>query len=72
MRLLGSTTQHLGVPWHFWRVESGQGLLVPKLRAGPGGQGGQDAAEEAGRNGAAARTRSYAHCSLEGMGANNN
>ena len=47
MRLLESTTRDLGAPWHFGRVESGQGLLVPKLRAGPGGQGGQDAAQEA-------------------------
>ena len=68
---MGSISRPRCAPWRPWRLESGQGGPVAKLWAGPGGQGGWDAAQEAGRNGAATRTRSYAHCGLEDMSANN-
>ena len=60
-----------GAPWWPWRLESGQGRLVQKLEAGPGGKGSHDTAQEAGESGAATRTRSYAHCGLEDKSANN-
>ena len=44
---------------------------TPDRAAGFGSQGGQDAAQEAGRNGRATRARSYADCALEDMSANN-
>ena len=58
-------------PWRLWRLESGQSGLIQQFGAGLGGQGSQDAAQEAGGSGAATRTRSYAHCGLEDMSANN-
>ena len=58
-------------PWRLWRLESGQVGLIQQFGAGLGGQGSQDAAQEAGGSGAATRTRSYAHCGLEDMSANN-
>ena len=42
----------------------------PDRAAGSGSQGGQDAAQEAGRNGRATRARSYADFGLEDMSAN--
>ena len=54
-----------------WRLKSGQSVLVLTFGAGLGGQGSQDAAQEAGGSGAATRTRSYAHCGLEDMSADN-
>ena len=54
------------------RLESGQVRLVADFGAGSGGRGGQSVAQDAGRLGAATRTRSYAQCGLEVMSANNN
>ena len=54
------------------RLESGQVRLVAEFGAAPGRRGGQIVAQDAGRHGAATRTRSYAHCGLEDMRANNN
>ena len=68
---MGSISRPRCAPWRPWRLESGQGGLVQKFGAGLGGQGSQDAAQEAGGSGAATRTRSYAHCGLEDMSANN-
>ena len=53
--------------WRPWRRESRRGGGVPEFLAGFGGPGGQSAAQEAGRNGATARAKRYAHCALEDM-----
>ena len=68
---MGTISRPRCAPWRAWRLESGQGGLVPKFGAALGGQGSQDAAQEAGGSGAPTRTRSYAHCGLEDMSANN-
>ena len=68
---MGSISRPRCAPWRLWRLESGQVGLIQQFGAGLGGQGSQDAAQEAGGSGAATRTRSYAHCGLEDMGANN-
>ena len=52
-------------------AQSGQSGIVQIFGVGLGGQGNQDAAQEAGGSGAATRTGSYAHCGLEDMSANN-
>ena len=61
-----------GAPRRPRRLESGQVRLVANFGAGFDGRGGQSVAQDAGRHGAATRTRSYAHCGLEVMSANNN
>ena len=58
-------------PWRLCRLESGQVGRSQQFEAGLGSQGSQDAAQEAGGSGATTRTRSYAHCGLENMSANN-
>ena len=50
-----------------WRRDSRWGAGAPEFLAGVGGPGGQSAAQEAGRNGATARAKRYAHCGLEDM-----
>ena len=47
--------------------EPGGRANVPDVWAGLGGLRGQSAAQEASRNGAAAREKRYADCGLEGM-----
>ena len=61
-----------GAPRRPRRLESGQVRPVADFGAGSGGRGGQSVAQDAGRHGAATRMRSYAHCGLEVMNANNN
>ena len=53
-------------------VEFGQVKLVAAFLAGSGCRGGQNVAQDAGRHGAATRTRSYAHRAPEDKGAENN
>ena len=67
----GSFEHARGAPRWPRRLESGQVRLVADLGAGSGGRGGQSVARDAGRHGAATRTRSYAHCGLKIMKANN-
>ena len=50
-----------------WRREPEGGEAVPECLAGFGGPGAQSAGQEAGRNGAMARAKRYAHCALEDM-----
>ena len=69
--IMGSISRPRCAPWRPWRLESGQVGLIQQFGAGLGGQGSQDAAQEAGWSRAATRTRSYAHCGLEDMSANN-
>ena len=45
--------------------------LVADFGAGSGRRGGERLAQDTGRRGAATRTRSYAHCDLEVVNANN-
>ena len=68
---MGSISRPRCAPWRPGRLESGQGGLAQIFGVGLGGQGSQDAAQEARRSGTATRTRSYAHCGLEDMSANN-
>ena len=60
-----------GAPRRPRRLESGQVRLVADFGVGSGLRSGQSVAQDAGRLGAATRTRSYAHCGLEVMSANN-
>ena len=69
--IMGSTSRPRCAPWRLWRLESGQGGLIQQFGAGLRGKGSPDAAPEAGGSGTATRTRSYAHCGLEDMSANN-
>ena len=70
--LAASLDEHgWGAPRRPRRLESGQVRLVADFGAGSGGRGGQSVAQDAGRHGGATRTRSYAHCGLEDMSANN-
>ena len=59
-----------GAPRRPRRLESGQVRLVADFGAAPGRRGGQIVAQDAKRHGAATRTRSYAHCGVEGMAEN--
>ena len=61
-----------GAPRRRRRLESGQARLVADVGAGSDRRGGETVAQDAGRLGAATRTRSYAHCGLEVMSANDN
>ena len=71
--LAAKLVEHVwGAPRRPRRLESGQVRLVAALGAGSGGRGGKSGAQDAGRHGAATRKRSYAHCGLEVMSANNN
>ena len=67
----GSFEHVRGTPRRPRRLESGHIRLVGDFGAGSGRRGGQSVAQDAGRHGAATRTRSYAHCGLEDMRANN-
>ena len=70
--LAAKLVEHVwGAPRRPRRLESGQVRLVADFGAGSGGRGGQSVAQDAGRHGAATRTRSYAHCGLEVIIANN-
>ena len=60
-----------GAPRRPRRLESGQVRLVADFGAGSGRRGGQIVAQDAGRHGATTRPRSYTHCGLEDMSANN-
>ena len=60
-----------GAPQRPRRLESGHVRLVADFGAGSDRRGGQSVAQDAGRHGAATRTRSYAHCGLEVINANN-
>ena len=61
-----------GAPRRPRRLEFRQVRLVAGFGAGSGRRGGQSVAQDAGRHGAATRTRSYAHCGADDKGANNN
>ena len=70
--LAASLVEHgWGAPRWPRRLESGQVRLVADFGAGSGRRGGQSVAQDAGRLGAATRTRNYAHYGLEVMTANN-
>ena len=60
-----------GAPRRPRQLESGHIKLVEEFGAGFGGRDGQSVDQDAGRHGAATRTRSYAHYGLEVMNANN-
>ena len=52
-----------------WRLNSGNARLVAEIWTGPGRPDDQSAAQEVARDTPTTRTRSYAHCVLEDMGA---
>ena len=67
----GEHTLMVGTPCGLDVLHGCLGGSTPDRAAGSGSQGGQDAAQEAGRNGRATRAGSYADCALEDMSANN-